>query len=295
MRRGADGSAGAPGGGEDLRNSVYDGAFAQVYATLTGGVFLTGFALHLGLGEVLIGLLAAVPFLVTVLQLPASYHVVRTGRRKQVCLSAARASRLLWVPILLLAILPLGAEAAGVLLLLLLVCSHSLGTVSYVSWLSWTTDLVPDGVRGRFFGTRNMLCGAAGMVAALFFGNLVDAAGSLGPWGVSLGYASAFGAGVAAGLLGLRFLERISEPAPVPGPRLESIAHALLLPMRDAAFRPYLLFGCLWGFSVQFASPFFNVYLLRDLGYGLGFVAGLGVLSTLADLLGMHVWGAISD
>ena len=32
---------------DGLKNAIYDGIFANMFATLTGGVFLTGFALHL--------------------------------------------------------------------------------------------------------------------------------------------------------------------------------------------------------------------------------------------------------
>jgi len=56
----------------DLRNSFYDGMFANTFATLTGGVFLTGFALYLGLNDFMIGLVASMPFIVTVFQLPAA-------------------------------------------------------------------------------------------------------------------------------------------------------------------------------------------------------------------------------
>ena len=46
---------------------------------------------------------------------------------------------------------------------------------------------------------------------------------------------------------------------------------------------------------MHFASPFFTLYFLRDLGFSYGFVAVLGVLSALADLIGMRVWGKLSD
>jgi len=58
---------------DDLKNSIYDGMFANAFATLTGGVFITGFALYLGMNDFMIGLVAAMPFMVTVFQLPASY------------------------------------------------------------------------------------------------------------------------------------------------------------------------------------------------------------------------------
>jgi hypothetical protein len=46
---------------------------------------------------------------------------------------------------------------------------------------------------------------------------------------------------------------------------------------------------------VHFASPFFTLYFLRYLELSYGFVAVLATISACADLLGMQVWGRISD
>jgi hypothetical protein len=58
---------------DNLKNSIYDDMFANAFATLTGGVLLTGFALYLGMNEFMIEVVASMPFIVTVFQLPASY------------------------------------------------------------------------------------------------------------------------------------------------------------------------------------------------------------------------------
>jgi hypothetical protein len=68
----------------NLRNSIYDGMFSNIFATLTGGVFLTGFALYLGMGEMMIGLLASMPFMATLFQLPTSYFIRKKGKRKKI-------------------------------------------------------------------------------------------------------------------------------------------------------------------------------------------------------------------
>lgn len=72
----------APHATADLKYSIYDGIFANIFATLTGGVFLMGFALYLGMNELMIGLVASMPFIVTVFQLPAASAALRTGKRK---------------------------------------------------------------------------------------------------------------------------------------------------------------------------------------------------------------------
>lgn len=159
----------------DFRNSFYDGMFANMFATLTGGVFLAGFALYLGMNEFMIGLLAAIPFVVTIFQLPVSYIIRKKGTRKAIAYFGAAGGRIIWIPIVLVAFAPILTGGLKYMIVLsLFFLSHGFASVSYVAWLSWTSDLVPEQMRGRFFGTRNMLCGIAGMIVIVIFGNLVD-------------------------------------------------------------------------------------------------------------------------
>jgi MFS family permease len=50
-----------------------------------------------------------------------------------------------------------------------------------------------------------------------------------------------------------------------------------------------------WNLASNLAAPFLTVYLLKQLGYGLGMVAMLGVSSQIANALTMYLWGRLSD
>ncbi len=281
--------------GKDLRSSIYDGMFANMFATLTGGVFLTAFALYLGLDELMIGLLAAMPFMATIFQLPASYFIGKIGERKKIAFWAATGGRLVWVPIGVFALFPgLSSTTKPLFILSLIFSSYGFISISYVSWLSWMSDLVPHGIRGRFFGTRNMLTGAAGMLVLLIYGVLLDLLKNHFSRGVSLGFSVAFLSAVLFGMVSLRFLNRVSDPGDTQFVDT-SFRENLWLPLKELNFRRFLIFTFTWSFSVYFASPFFTLYFLRDLRFSYSFVAALGMLSSLADLVGMRLWGKISD
>lgn len=89
----------------DHRNSNYDVIFANMFATLTGGLFLTGFAIQLGMNEFMIRLTGAMPFITTLFQLPASYFVWKNSRKKQVAFFSALFARIIWIPIVIVAFL----------------------------------------------------------------------------------------------------------------------------------------------------------------------------------------------
>jgi Na+/melibiose symporter-like transporter len=281
---------------KDLKYSIYDGIFANMFATLTGGVFLTGFAIHLGMDEFMIGLLGSMPFLATVFQMPASYWIEKKGRRKEIAYRSAALARTVWIPVVIVFILPfppLSAKTSIVLLLLFI--SYVFITISYVSWLSWISDLVSDDIRGSFFGTRNMLNGAAGMVVMVSFGYLLDYLKRYTDWGVSIGFCVTFLTAVLFGLLSLSFLRRISE---IPNKGIQHdmpFRKRLSIPFKDSNFGKFLIYTTMWSFSVYFASPFFTLYFFRTLKFSYGFVATLGTISAFADMLGMQVWGRISD
>jgi len=282
---------------QDLKNSIFDGILAHVFATLTGGVFLTGFALYLGMNDLMIGLLASMPFVVTVFQLPVSY-LARNGKRKRPAYLFALSARLTWLAVLAALLLPVSSSRMRPSAFLgLIFLSYAFASVSYVSWLSWMSDLVPDEIRGRFFGTRNMACGAAGLAVMMLFGNVLDHLNHSCAGQLPFGFGVTFLFAVLCGILGLHFLNRISEPsgggAAVEGPG--SFRSLSTRPFREPNFRRFLLYSLLWNFSVYFASPFFTLYFLRDLKYSYSFAAGLGLLAAVADMVGMHVWGRISD
>src|SRR3989304_9544936 len=76
-----------------LRLLIIEALFSGGAAALTSGVILTAFALHLGASNVMVGILAAMPFLAQLLQLPAIQLVERWRRRKQIAVFASLIGR----------------------------------------------------------------------------------------------------------------------------------------------------------------------------------------------------------
>jgi sugar phosphate permease len=248
------------------------------------------------MGDFAIGLMAAMPYAATLFQLPASILVTRTGRRKGITVFNAACGRLMWLLILAVALLPLDSSTVKVALVLVLIfLSHAFISTSYVAWFSWTSDLVPDRLLGRFFGTRNMINGIAGMVTIVGFGYLLDYLTRHAPNGQIRGFSLIFVSAVLCGMVSLGFLQRVADPSRPetkdPPARFANFLH----PFRRKNFKSLLTYSILWNFSVYFASPFFTLYFLRDLGFSYAFTSTMGMISALADLTAMHLWGSISD
>jgi Na+/melibiose symporter-like transporter len=167
---------------------------------------------------------------------------------------------------------PSGASLKLWIILSLLFLSYTFVSISYVSWLSWMSELVPEGIRGRFFGTRNMLCGAAGMIVLVVFGKLLDTLNGHASGELPLGFGITFISAVSFGMVSLHFLNRIPEPRRASQTAgSTSLGKHVYLPSIEPNCRIFLFFALLWSLSVYFASPFFTLYFLRDLRFTYGF------------------------
>jgi len=273
-----------------MRLSTLDGIFAVQYTTLTTATLLVGFLLALGASAAEIGLVAMLPLLGGLLQ-PLGAVLVRRrgGWRKAVCVGAALLDDVLWLVILGLVTLLPGRQAILAVIGVLAV-QQMITAVNVVSWTSWISDLIPGTVRGRYFGRRNFICNALGAVTAIAVGQFVDHVGDGAVWSFSV----VIGVGMLMRFVSAYFLSK--QPEPFPEQRLEGrFLRQLTTPVTHVQFRRYLVYGMAWGFAVQLSSPFFSVFMIRDLKIDFGIIMLFAGISTVANLLGQRFWGGLSD
>lgn len=269
---------------------VRDAAWATLAGSLYGGVILVGFAVALGASPIIIGVLAAIPFLAQVAQLPAIALVERLRQRRKITVVAVTLSRSI---ILMLALLP---HMEPKLALALFVFGQTLvtllGSVSGCSLNSWLHQLLPKESLGALFAKRLFWSTVVASLGALTAGLIVEH----WPFANSIdGYSVAFAGAAVAGLISSRYLARVPEPAmPPAGPPLPVLA-MIRSPFRDLNFRRVIVFMASWNLASNLAAPFITVYLLRQLHYGIGTVTALWVASQIANALTMYLWGRLSD
>src|SRR6185437_12260340 len=80
--------------GRGFRLVLCDGLASEAMGTLTTGVLLAGFAVELGASNFAIGILAAVPFLIQLLQIPAVILVEHWRDRRRICVGASLIGRI---------------------------------------------------------------------------------------------------------------------------------------------------------------------------------------------------------
>ena len=291
-----------------LKASTWDAIFAVIFGNITGGVLLSNFLLQLGASPMEIGMLSSVPMVVNLLQPLGAYLSERTTSRHWYNVWIYGPSRLLWL------ILVLGIalntwnhtdphQLIGCALAIVLV-TNVVGAFGSANWLTWMAVLVPERLRGRYFGIRN----SAISLTALLSVPLLGVAVSTWPGGVMQGYGVLLFVGVVIGLISLfcQFFmadvnpqeqarahqgQEVKEPS-----QLESASSLLQLSSHlDPNFLRFLVYFGFWAFAVNISSPFFSLYLLDNLNIDVSWVTIYSSLTSAATLVMMVIWGKLAD
>lgn len=275
-----------------LRNVVRDGVASQAMASLTGSAILVAFALHLGASNTVIGLLAAIPHLSQLIQLPAIGLVKRIGNRRLISVVASLLGRAAWLAV---AIAPFLFSDRNVLFVLVvgLLGASLLSAIANCGWNSWMHELVPHERLGSFFGRRFSLATTAGAVVSLAAGVFIDRFAPELFTNPAHGYSTVFGIGVLFGILGIYFVSKIPEPRYQP--ETEAILEEIRKPLADRNFSNLVVFLSAWSFAVYLATPFFSVYMLERLDMDLTWVIGLVVFGRFVNIVFLRIWGSFSD
>lgn len=275
---------------------ILDGVLSQVMGSLVGGAFLIGFALALGATNFQIGLLAALPPLGQLMQVPAVFLIQRVGRRKPVVLAFTVLGRLVWFAIAAIPLVLIDAGSFSAVAVLVLLTS-ALGTVGGIAWVSWMRDLVPQQIMGRFFSRRMVFTNSVALVASVAAGWLVDRLaqdGGVPPEGYSLLFVS----GALLGVVGVLILAKVPEP-PAPEQQEKASLMDTLMglgePFRDGNFRSLMTFSLAWTFVITFAAPFYVVYMLERIGLPLFQVIIISAVGQAVSVLFVQFWGAMAD
>lgn len=273
-----------------LKNSFWDGFFASIQAAIIDQ-FITPLALYLGANNVWIGILNFVRnSFVSVMQVHSAAITRRVGSRKRFILISVLAAALLWLPTYLVPFLC--GDLRVPIFILLFTLTSSINMLATPAWASLISEYVPANRRGQYFGWRGTTLGfvysvsmlAAGLVLCFFHGVSLF-------WGFFILMAAA----AIARLVSWSFITRLYEPKwqPQQTDYFTFVEFIRRLPVSN--FAKFTVLASIFNLAVALASPFFAVYLLRDLKYDyLSFTLVIGA-SVFATLVLQRYWGDFAD
>lgn len=274
-----------------LRYSIYDGLATETMTAFTGGAFLVSVALLSGASNFQVGLLAALPTFTNIFQLISIWLVRKYNNRRAISVICSLLARF---PLIIIGIILLFVSGYSFTLFLSFIFFFYLfGSIAGPSWNSWMKDLVPEKILGSYFSKRSSYTQTLNVVVSLALALLMDFTKSNYPEYELTIYGCMFVAGGIAGVIGTLFLSRVPEPQSILS--RENLFRLFRKPLQNANFRRLLIFNSIWVLAVNFATPFFTVFLINSMKFSLLYIIGLNILSQLSSILTIRLWGYYAD
>ncbi len=274
-----------------LHHSLRDGVF---YSAMIGSAesYFTAFAVLLKAGAGQIALLASLPPLLGALAQLSSDGLGRMLRRRRaVIVFGALLQAAVLVP---LALLPLALPDLAMPVLITCAVIYFAGpNLGSPQWGSLMGDLVPESHRGRFFARRTRLSSLAHFTALIAAGLLLEGFDALGhAYG---GFVAIFFLAIAMRLTSAWHLHQMYDPPVQRSVARPSWWDELRHGLGNTGMLPFTLFFASMQFAVAIASPFFALYMLRDLEWSYVAFMFNTAMSVCVQFLTLKRWGRISD
>ena len=258
---------------------------------------------HLSAGPALIGLSAALFTLGPCLSFIGAPLFNAVKRRKPLWVWMTVLGRAVYLPLFLAPLLASRTEWRPYLLAMVIgigAVAMAVNGITSVGWWSWMAALIPDTMRGRFFGVRNR---TLLIVAAL----VPLAAGAILDWLPPLAVMTwLFLVATILAIVDPLLFRWVPEPARQEQVERISIMQSLRMyvaPMRDRGFRTFVWAVGLRVFAGSLPAPFLVLYLRSEtvngqtVGCGASYfmITLAGAIGTAAGVLSSGWWGRLAD
>jgi MFS family permease len=251
------------------------------------GPYLTGYLIHLGANAAQIGLVLAIPPLANVIQLLMALWIQKFKSRLRPIVMGLGFSRIVWV---LTGFIPfiLPQEAWVITFIVMFFVSWVAAAASILIWSSLIADIVPEEVRGRFFGIRNTIAFTMGSIAIIIGGLLLER------------YPGDLGFAIIYGICGLLVIINVIQLSKHPDPPFEkseakSDRELFLKPLRDRLFFGTTAFLSVWIFLHNLVIPLFT-YVMLDV-MKLPYFPHVSLMTTIqnvAMVVSFYIWGSLN-
>ncbi|MEM2974011.1 MAG: MFS transporter [Candidatus Micrarchaeia archaeon] len=271
---------------ETKRYSILDGSAWSVMNGL-GYTYFNPFLIALGASNLFIGLAHAFATLASALsQYIGGLYTGLFNDRKRIIVRFVVLHALGWLPLVLLCLIAgiFTADVSSMLAIVFYFIIIFLSDFAGPAWISVMGDVISSRERAEFFGYRNRIIGFISMASSVAGGIFLG-------WmsgNVFVGFATLFILAFIFRMISAYFLSKHHIPSFRPKKR-----RLTFILKSNPSFRNFvgLVSGILLATSI--ASPFFAVYMLRDLKFDYASYAILVALETVVSFISVSYWGKV--
>ncbi len=265
-------------------------AFGTAFTYLTSGVFLSGLAILMGAGDVLVSYLSVIVNICGVLILALAAFLERFRSRKRLTISLTVLTKLTTLLIVAIpALIPAPLRLA--VFVPLVVAAFTLQAQATVALNNWMIVFIGEKRRGRYISARQTLSLIVTVALSLGGGYLMDAAR-----GEYIGFVMIFLAAFLMGAVEIILLTRIPDHiAPAAPEKKRGVFGSIKLPLRDKPYLAFVIYISAFYLLLNVADSFTMVYMMRYLELPYQLTTAFYMLISLPQIVLLGVWGRISD
>lgn len=264
--------------------------FGTAFTYLTSGVFLSGLAILMGAGDILVSYLSVIVNICGVLILAFPAFLERFTSRKKLTIALTILSRLATLFIVTIPVL----FPAGIRLYVFVptvVAAFALQAQTTVVLNQWMLGFIEEKKSGRYISLRQTLTLTVTVVLSLAGGRFMDLME-----GKYAGFALLFAAAALMGLLEVILLAATPDGEPYQSSgrscRFLDIAR---LPLKNRCFTGFVAYIFIFYLLLTISDSCTMVFMMKYLALPYQIVTGLYMMISLPQIILLSFWGRLSD
>lgn len=264
----------------------------MVYSTGIASPAFVEFMSGMGATDMHFGLLGGIPMIMLSMQFVGAVITNVVRRRKPLFMVSSMVGRFLYVPLSLIPLLfpSVRSSVAVAWSLALIALSGAVTNLAVPLWMSWMADLIPRRVLNTYWGRRQrwmFLTWTVSFLAVAVFTRWTGLP-------ILKSFPIMAGLAVVAGIVDVLLFLWIREPRNAVS-RGNPVLRAMLEPLRNADYRPFVVYACVWTFSAMFCGAFMQVYVLKAIGLSVWQTTLIWCAYGIGIALASSAWGKVAD
>lgn len=267
-----------------LKNARKEGIYTAAKTSLVSN-YISALGIHLGFSALAIILLTAIPQLLgAIAQLFVEKTAQLTRNRFKVLMWSAYLEAYVWIPIALIAAFSIDKPY---LLITLVTLDSIFMNMQSPIWNAILGDVIPSNTIAKYFGKRNLYTGLSSLISTILGGLIISRVTELN---IALGFTLLFLLGFFFARLAAHHQKKIHDPSPKSMKSDKYSFYQFLKNAKKNNFGNFAAFFALYKLAVAIASPFFVIYMLRELNFSFTIYAIIITTTVLSSILSTNFW-----
>ncbi len=278
-----------------MKISIKEASAASVMSGL-GNSYITPYALALNANNAQIGFLTSFVSLVSPFSQAFGSKLMEKISRKKIIVNFILLQALMWIPIIMLSLFfwrRIFTSYLPIILIVFYSIYAIFGSIATPSWFSLMGDIIPEKIRGRYFAKRNRIAGAVALISMIIGAFILDSFKTRGL--ILVGFSVIFLLAFIFRIISVNLLKKHHD---IKLKLQKGYFFSLWQFVKKAPsnnFGKFVIYVSLMNLATAIASPFFTVYMLKDLGFSYITFMLISISASISSIIFMPILGKFSD